>query len=120
MKPPTNEVAQEEVDKDITENRIAMKKLGLALSTMTLMIASAASAHRITLHQPSVVGGTELKPGEYKVELADGKAVFTNGKTRVETEANVESNDSKFDINEIRVGGSKQRIVLNGNGSSAR
>jgi hypothetical protein len=111
-----------------------MKTLALTLTAMTLMVATAASAHRITLYQPSTVGTTELKPGDYKVEMKDGKVVISQGSTRVETDATIETNDNKFDrtsiryastdgkmkISEIRVGGSKQRIVVNGVGNSAR
>ena len=91
-----------------------------------LAVASARS-YTVSLFQPSIVGGTELKPGEYKVEVNDQKAVITKGKIRTESDVKVEEGDTKFDtttvryvsaadgkvkIQEIRLGGTKTKLVF--------
>ncbi len=102
-----------------------LKKLLLGFATLALVTASAAS-HRITLFQPSVVSGTELKPGEYKLELSDNKVVIKRGKQTVEASVKVENADAKFSstsvryangdgklrIQEIRLGGTSTRLVF--------
>lgn len=103
-----------------------MKKLLLSFATVALAVASAASTYRITLFQPSIVAGTELKPGDYKVTLKDDKAVITSGKTSVEAAVRTETADSKFSsttvryangdgkyrVQEIRLGGTNTRLVF--------
>lgn len=81
---------------------------------------------RITIMQPSVVNGTDLKPGDYKLSLGDGKITLVQGKVSVEAPATIETVDSKFEttairyreqggkqnVAEIRLGGSKTKVVL--------
>ena len=102
-----------------------MKRLLLGLTTLALVTASAAS-HRITLFQPSVINGTELKPGDYKLEHSDGKVVISKGKQSVEAPVKVESGDAKFSatsvryangggkylVQEIRLGGTNTKLVF--------
>ena len=102
-----------------------IKKVLLSLTTFALVTASAAS-HRITLFQPSVVSGTELKPGDYKLEHSDSKVVISKGKQSVEAQVKVESGDSKFSatsvryanaggkyrVQEIRLGGTNTKLVF--------
>src|SRR5688572_5357135 len=102
------------------------KKILLSFATLALAAASAASSYRVTLFQPSLVGGTELKPGEYKVTLKENKAVITSGKTSVEADVKTETADSKFNsttvryrngdgkyrVQEIRLGGTNTRLVF--------
>ena len=102
-----------------------MKKLLLTFATVAIAVASEAS-YRITLFQPSYIGGTELKPGDYKVQLRDNKAVIKTSKETLEVPVKVESGDQKFSattvrymnedgklkINEIRVGGSNTKLVF--------
>ena len=85
------------------------------------------STYRVNLLQPSVIAGQELKPGEYKIELRDNKAIVTSGKTTVETDVKVETSDTKFSttsvrytngdgkykVQEIRLGGTNTRLVFN-------
>ena len=101
------------------------RKLLLSFATVALAVASAAS-HRITLFQPSLVNGTELKPGEYKVTLKDNKAVISSGETSVEADVKTETADSKFSsttvryrngdgkyrVQEIRLGGTTTKLVF--------
>jgi hypothetical protein len=83
--------------------------------------------------KPSVVAGKELKPGEYKIEVDNDKAVISHGKTSVETKVKTEAADKKYDsttvrytvdgdkykIQEIGIGGTKTRLVINDSGSQA-
>ena len=100
------------------------KLLVLCLATVSLALAG---THRITLFQDSKVNGTDLKAGEYKMEVLGDKIVLQSGKLRVEAPVKVETSDSKystnsvrykseggkFEIQEIRVGGTKTKVVLN-------
>jgi hypothetical protein len=101
----------------------------LALATAVAGTAPGTVSYKIKLAQPSVLQGTELKAGEYKVVVAGDKATITdvNGKQTADVPVKVESADKKFDntmirynteggkqvISEIRVGGTKTRLVFN-------
>jgi hypothetical protein len=100
-------------------------KAGLLFVAAGLAIASAAS-YTVSLYQPAMFGSTELKPGEYKVEVNDQKATIRQGKLQGESPVKVEENGVKFDtttvrysnsdgklrIQEIRVGGTKTKLVF--------
>ena len=102
------------------------RKLLLSFGTIALAVASAASSHKITLFQPSLVNGTELKAGEYKVTVQDNKATITSGKTSVQADVKTETADTKFSsttvryrngdgkyrLQEIRLGGTTTRLVF--------
>jgi hypothetical protein len=102
------------------------RKLLLSFATLALAVASAASSHKITLFQPSLVNGTELKPGDYKVTVQDNKVVISSGKTSVEANIKTETADAKFSsttvryrngdgkyrLQEIRLGGTTTRLVF--------
>jgi len=68
-----------------------------ALLILALAIASA-STHTVTLFQPSVVSGTELKPGDYKLTLDSDKAIIQKGREKVEATVKVETGDAKFKV----------------------
>jgi len=103
-----------------------MKKFVFSFAVMALAAASAASSYRVTLYQPSIVNGKELKAGEYKVTVKDNKAVISQGKESVEAPVKVETSENKFGsttvrysnsegkytVQEIRVGNSKTKIVF--------
>ena len=77
--------------------------------------------------QPSVVKGTELKAGEYRLNVGSEKVTITNTKQSVDVPVKVETVDQKFEstairytleagkqtISEIRIGGTKTKLVLN-------
>jgi len=99
-------------------------KLMIAIAAFGLSIASAKTYH-ITLYQASTVGGTELKPGQYSLDVENGKATIRNGKLRGEAAVKVENVERKFDnttvrysaqggkVQEIRVGGTNLKVVFN-------
>src|SRR5438270_405613 len=79
-----------------------MKKILLSLVTVALAVASAASSYRVTLFQPSIVNGTQLKPGDYKITLKENKAVLTSGKTSVEASVKQETADTRYSSTTVR------------------
>jgi hypothetical protein len=103
-----------------------MKNILLSFATLGLAVASAASTHKLTLFQPSIVAGTELQPGVYKVEVKDNTAVISKGKQSVEAPIKAETADTKFAsttvrykngdgkyrVDQIRFGGTNTKIVF--------
>ena len=102
-----------------------MKKL-FVLFAAAVSMAAAAQTHRVTLFQETLVNGTTLKPGEYKVIVDNGKAVLEKGKSRAEAQVNIETAGSKFSsttigyqngdgqyrLKEIRLGGTNTKLVF--------
>ena len=102
------------------------KKFMLSFAAAALMVASAAEKHNITLFQPSFVNGTELAPGDYRMELDGDKLVISKGKQKVEANVKSEQADSKFSstsvryanangkftVQEIRLGGTNRKLVF--------
>ena len=106
--------------------KINMKKLMLSFGTLALAIASAASSYHFSIFQPSYVGGKELKPGDYKIELNGDKATIKVGKQTFEAPVKVENGTEKFSetsvrystdggkmtVQEIRLGGTSTKLVF--------
>jgi uncharacterized protein YjbK len=96
-----------------------------AFAILALAIASAKS-YTITLPEPAKAGNTELKAGDYKVEVVDQKAVIRDGKTESQVPVKVESAGSKYDttsvlygesngsreIREIHIGGTTTKLIF--------
>lgn len=103
-----------------------MRTLLLFLLSAVLAVAVAAERHTITLFQPSVVGETELEPGNYQLSLAGSHVVFRKGRKKVEADVRVETGKTKFKftsvryntdggknrISEIRLGGTNRKLIL--------
>ena len=95
-----------------------MRILGIA----ALGVVSAASSYEVTITQPTWAGATQLKPGIYKLAVQGSNAVFTSGKTVVETAVSVEKSDHKVSstevqssdskINEIRLAGTDTKLIF--------
>jgi hypothetical protein len=96
----------------------------LFLSVFSLAVASAANVN-LTLIQPTVVNGTQFKPGDVKLELKDNKAVLKQGKVTAEVPVKIEANQNKYrftsvgykenadhEIKEIFVGGTTEHIIF--------
>jgi hypothetical protein len=107
-----------------------MKKFVFAFATLALAAASAAEKYTITLFSPSIIGGQELKAGEYRLVVDNNKLSIKDGKRLIEADVKVESEAKKFDstavryvgdkqVSEIRVGGSKTKLVLGSGASNA-
>ena len=97
-------------------------KILIAFSTLALAIASAATSYSVKLFDPATLNGTQLKPGEYRLEVKDNKAVLKLGKQVVEAPVTVENTSSKIgttsvkymngQIQEIRLGGTTTKLIF--------
>jgi hypothetical protein len=104
-------------------------KVMFTLTTLALAAASAASVYTVKLYDPVWVGATQLKAGEYTVEMKGDKAVFKSGKTMVEVPATLGTSDKKYGsttlvsseskLHEIDLGGTKEKIVFGSEAPSA-
>ena len=102
-----------------------LKRFVLAFAVLALAAASAAT-YRVTLAQPSVVKGNALKAGDYRLNVQDDKVTIINGKQSVEVPVKIENVEQKYDstairysdeggkttISEIRLGGTKTKLVF--------
>lgn len=102
-----------------------IKKLLVCVAFAGIAVANAKS-FKVNLAMPVVVAGTELKPGEYKLEVVGEKAVLSKGKINVQspvkvmteekafprTSMRLADNGGKMRIEEIRLGGEKTRLVF--------
>lgn len=93
---------------------------------LVVALAAWAKTYTVTLFQPSLVAGAELKPGDYQLDLQDGKVIIKSGKQKVEAAVKVENAESKFSstsvryasaegksrIQEIRLGGTNLKLVF--------
>jgi hypothetical protein len=105
---------------------LTYSKLSLTFATLALGFASAANAYHLKISDPTWVGGNELKPGDYKVDVESGKAVIKQGKLSVEVPATVRTSDTKYpatatvtesvngktQLDEIQFGGTTTRLVF--------
>jgi hypothetical protein len=105
-----------------------MKKAVLLACLLGGMALASTKSFHVTFYQPTMIAGTELQAGNYKMELQDQnqKLVIKHGKETTEASVKVESNDRKFDstsirydteagkyrLQEIRLGGTNMKIVL--------
>jgi hypothetical protein len=103
-----------------------MKKLLVVFALLGLSLAYAKSYH-VVLYEKSMLGSTELKPGEYTIELKDQQVLVKNGKLEAQAPVKVENDAHKystttvrynngggqFKIEEIRLGGTNMKLVVN-------
>jgi hypothetical protein len=109
------------------------KKIALILAVVALVAAAGTvpgvGHYSITLVQATSVQGTVLKAGDYQLRLVDQKLTITseNGKNLMEISVKVQTQDKKFDrtvvqtdnatgkpvVSEIRLGGTKTKLILN-------
>ena len=103
-----------------------IRKVLLSFAVVALAAVASAKSYTVNLYEPAMIGGTELKPGEYKVQVVDQKAVIRNGKTHGEFPVKVETSSSRYNdtsvrfsngdgklhIQEIHVGGTNTRLVF--------
>ena len=99
-----------------------VKNILIGFSFLALAVASAASSYNVTFYEPVMINGSELKAGDYKLELKDKTAVIKQGKTVTEAPVKVENDSQKYQrtavrlngmqVEEIRIGGTSTRIVF--------
>ncbi|HLN04235.1 MAG TPA: hypothetical protein VK335_33420 [Bryobacteraceae bacterium] len=102
------------------------KRFLMLFAVLGLAALASAKSYSLKLFEPSVIGGTELKPGEYTLELKDQKVVIHKGKQSCEATVKVETADSKYGstsvrytngdgkyhVQEIHLGGTNMRLVV--------
>ena len=109
-------------------------KLVGCLGALALAVASAAprGSHLVTLYEPSVINGMELKPGEYRLEVNGNKATLKGAKQSVEASVKVEEEpaktssttvryntvEGKYKVEAIRLGGTKTKLVFGESGGA--
>ncbi|HVX65572.1 MAG TPA: hypothetical protein VHA11_03170 [Bryobacteraceae bacterium] len=103
------------------------KRFILALVCAASLAIASAKTYKVTLFQPTVLSGTELKPGNYKLNVENDKVVITDGKQSAETTVKVEQGATKFQsttvryaadagknrVQEICLGGTTIKLVFN-------
>jgi hypothetical protein len=105
-----------------------LSKLFVCLGTVAMAIVSAATHFTLNLTYPSTVAGTELKPGQYRLEILGEKAMIQAPRTpAVEAPVKMMEGDQKYSattirysmvdgkyrIDEIHLAGTKTRVVFN-------
>jgi len=103
------------------------KKVLITFATLAVAMASAATTYKVKLVEPTMVSGTMLKAGDYKVEVTDTRAVFTAGKHTTEAKVKVETASEKFNatsfrydkdtqgnlkLQEMKIGGSNMKLLF--------
>jgi hypothetical protein len=83
-------------------------------------------SYTVSLSKPNMLGSTELQPGDYKLEI-NKKVILRRGKVETESPVKVEQGDVKFAstvvryigsadgklrIQEIRIGGTKTKLLF--------
>ena len=109
-----------------------MKKALLLVCALAGMAVASTKSFTVTLYEPSVIGGTELKAGDYRCELKDQKLVIKRGRETTEAGVKVENGEAKYastsvrydtgdgksKVQEIRVGGTNMKLVLDKAGAA--
>jgi hypothetical protein len=102
------------------------RKFTLAASILGIASVAYAETYKFRLLDPVVVNGKELKAGDYKIEVTETTAVIRSGRDITEVKVRIESNNNKYDsttirysqdggknnLQEIHIGGSKTKLVL--------
>ncbi len=99
-----------------------VKNILFGFSFLALAVASAASSYNVTFYEPVMINGSELKAGDYKLELKDKTVVIKQGKSVTEAPVTVQNDSQKFQrtavrmngmqVEEIRIGGTSTRVVF--------
>ncbi|SRR5579883_1153237 len=80
--------------------------------SLGLAAASAGSSYTVDFGEKAVVGGKELKPGTYKVQVDGGKATIQGAGQRAEAAVQVQNCEQKFSRSAVRynTAGGKYRV----------
>ena len=103
-----------------------MIRIAVVLITLALSVASAKS-YTVETFLPMVLAGTELKPGQYTLDLNGDSVVMRKGKVAVEAKVKSETTGTKskstkfvcdeaggkYQVKEIHLGGTDTRLILN-------
>jgi len=106
-----------------------MKNVLLMFAVLAALASAAENVYRFTLQEPASLNGTQLRPGDYKIQVRGDKAILKFGKTVVgEVPAKLETAEHKFHvttvdldginsnprIKQIQIDGTNVRIVFAG------
>jgi hypothetical protein len=100
-----------------------MKKIMFAVATFALTALAASNTFHVTFDDAAWINGTQVKAGDYKIQVEGNKATIKSGKTVVEAPVKLETADHKFQstgvvkddkqkVQEIQIGGTNERIVF--------
>jgi hypothetical protein len=99
-----------------------VKNILLGFTSIALAVASAANSYNVTFYQPVMINGSQLKEGDYKLEIRDKTAVIKQGKSVTEAPVKIENDGQKYQrtavrmngtqVEEIRIGGTNTRVVF--------
>jgi len=78
-----------------------MKKVFAVLFALTITAAYAADSYHVNLYKPTTINGTQLNPGDCKLELQGDKVVIKQGKTTVEAAVSVQNAAQKFALTSV-------------------
>jgi len=107
-----------------------LKQMRISFAVLALSVASAAT-FPVSLIEPAVVNGKELKAGDYLLEVKENSIVILKGKKPLaEVPAKIENtskkfertqvlyneNKGKFSIKQIELGGTSTRLTLDAGG----
>ena len=97
-----------------------------AIITLGMTAWAAGKSYSVSLYDPAMAGATELKPGDYQLNVDNGKATIHKGKVTAENPVRVETApekyrstsvlytraDGKLHIKEIHIGGTTTNLVF--------
>jgi hypothetical protein len=103
-----------------------MKKILLVVLGVAGLSVANAKSYSIEVHEPALVGGMTLEPGEYKIEVIEQKALISMGRIHGEAAVRLESAENKYNsttvrytmadgkmrIQEIHLGGTKTKLIF--------
>jgi hypothetical protein len=103
-----------------------MTKKLLGAFLFLALAAASAKTYDLKLLQPSIVAGTELKAGDYRIDVDNDKVVISNKDQSAQCAVKVEQSESKFStttvryavdagkyrVQEIRLRGTKIKLVF--------
>ena len=73
-----------------------MNRRVLTFLAFAALAAAGMKTYTVKLLEPAMLGGTQLKAGEYQIQVDGDKAVLRSGKGAVETPVKVETGGSKY------------------------
>ena len=99
----------------------ATRCIGAGLLAAAMALAGSGS-YGVKFYQDVRIAGTDIKAGDYKIEMHGDMAAFKSGKDTVEIPGSLQTADKKFtytavhtsnnEVNEIDIGGTASKLVF--------
>ena len=113
-----------------------MRRIGtlvFAVAALAAMAVAAGKSYTISLFEPTVVGNTELKPGDYTLKMVDAMTIMIDGKADTKATVKVETGKDKYarttvrvvesegksHVQEIRLGGTNTKLIFSEPGTAS-